>query len=232
MGICSHGVTYFFTARLYLLYCCSFVSTAQVIKKIMASVVECDDFIEEYFHMGLSYREIIDCLSIDHEISLSIRQLKIILSTRSLGRRRLSNFNDVVEALQVELNESGSCIGYRAMWQRLAVEHRLSASKEFVRKALRIMDPEGVDRRLRHRLRRRKYHAKGPNFFWHLDGYDKLKPYGFCIHVCIDGYSRKIMWLEVGRTNNHPGVVASYFLDCVQSYPFFKQWSDISQFQG
>ena len=23
---------------------------------------------------------------------------------------------------------------------------------------------------------------------WHLDGYDKLKPYGFAIHGCIDGY--------------------------------------------
>ena len=22
---------------------------------------------------------------------------------------------------------------------------------------------------------------------WHLDGYDKLKPYGFAIHGCIDG---------------------------------------------
>ena len=24
---------------------------------------------------------------------------------------------------------------------------------------------------------------------WHLHGYDKLKPYGFVIHGCIDGYS-------------------------------------------
>ena len=24
------------------------------------------------------------------------------------------------------------------------------------------------------------------------------------------------MWLEVGRTNNHPGVIANYFLNCVQ----------------
>lgn len=28
---------------------------------------------------------------------------------------------------------------------------------------------------------------KGPNYTWHLDGYDKLKPYGFCIHGCMDG---------------------------------------------
>ena len=28
---------------------------------------------------------------------------------------------------------------------------------------------------------------QGPNFLWHCDGYDKLKPYGLCIHGCIDG---------------------------------------------
>ena len=30
---------------------------------------------------------------------------------------------------------------------------------------------------------------QGPNWVWHLnlDGYDKLKPYGFPIHGCIDG---------------------------------------------
>ena len=122
-----------------------------------------------------------------------------------------------MNTLQDELRGSGSSIGYRTMWQRLVVEHRLSVKKEFVRKALRIMDPEGVDSRMRHRLRRRQYHSEGPNFIWHLDGYDKLKPYGFCIHGCIDGFSRKIMWLQVGRTNNHPGVIANYFLDCVES---------------
>ena len=30
-------------------------------------------------------------------------------------------------------------------------------------------------------------HKKGPDFVWHIDGYDKLKPYGFPIHFCIDG---------------------------------------------
>lgn len=44
---------------------------------------------------------------------------------------------------------------------------------------------------------RRCYYSEGPSYVWHLDGYDKLKPYGFPIHGCIDGFSRKILWLEV-----------------------------------
>ena len=45
-----------------------------------------------------------------------------------------------------------------------------------VRHALRILDPEGVSERLRHRLQRRQYKGRGPNFLWHFDGFDKLKP--------------------------------------------------------
>jgi hypothetical protein len=46
---------------------------------------------------------------------------------------------------------------------------------------MRIVDPNGVERRKRRRLIRRKYCAPGPNFIWHVDGYDKLKPFGFAV---------------------------------------------------
>ena len=79
----------------------------------------------------------------------------------------------------------------------------------------RIIDPNGVDRRLRHRLQRRQYKGRRPNFLWHIDGYDKLKPFGFSFHGCIDGYSGRIMWVEVGMSNNDPTVVARYFVKCI-----------------
>ena len=52
---------------------------------------------------------------------------------------------------------------------------------------LRIMDPNGVEVRRAHRLRRRTYHSMGPDFCIHIDLYDKLKPYGFPIHGAICG---------------------------------------------
>ena len=57
---------------------------------------------------------------------------------------------------------------------------------EDVRKMVCDKDPEGVQVRTRRRLRRRKYTSPGPNFVWHIDGHDKLKPYGFSIHGDID----------------------------------------------
>lgn len=52
----------------------------------------------------------------------------------------------------------------------------------------RVMDPNGVMSRRHHRLQKRIYFNKGPNFLIHIDGYDKLKPYGFAIHGAICGY--------------------------------------------
>ena len=185
---------------------------------LQQSCVERDDLIERYFQLGLQYWEILAFLLLSHGIVLSLRQLKRILARRGLRRRNnTSDVDTVLKAVETELNGSGRIVGYRGMWQRLQQDHNLVIGKETVRHVLRIVDPEGVEQRSRHRLRRRQYRGKGPSYIWHVDGYDKLKPFGFCIHGCIDGYSRRILWLEVGTTNNDPGVTAKYFLDCIYS---------------
>ena len=84
-------------------------------------------------------------------------------------------------------------------------------------KVIRELNPESVALRRKKRLRRRVYSVPGPDFFWHQDRYDKLKPFGFAIHTCIDGYSRKIIWLDVASTNKDPSVVAGYLLKAVKS---------------
>lgn len=108
-----------------------------------------------------------------------------------------------------------SLIWYRQMHQRLRTDYGLVADRETVRTILKTLHPDGVERRSKRKLKRRKYHSKGPNNIWQIDGYDKLKPFGFCIHGAIDGYSRRILWLEVGSSNNNPLIVRKYFLDCV-----------------
>jgi hypothetical protein len=51
-----------------------------------------------------------------------------------------------------------------------------------------------------------------------MDGYDKLTPFGIGISGCIDGYSRKIIWLKAYKTNSDPRVIASYYLDSVKEH--------------
>ena len=88
-----------------------------------------------------------------------------------------------------------------ATFERRLQRYRLRR-RIVVQQLLKEFDSEGTEMRKAHRLKRRRYHNPGPNYSWHCDGYDKLKPYGFPIHGCIDGWSRKILWLLVTRSNN------------------------------
>lgn len=114
-----------------------------------------------------------------------------------------------------ELDGSGKMLGYTAMWRRLQSKYGLRIPHSIVQIILQEVDPEGSRLRRANRLYRRSYLNPGPNYCWHADGYDKLKPYGFPIHGCIDGFSRKIMWLNIVRSNNNPQVVGRLFYNCV-----------------
>ena len=91
-------------------------------------------------------------------------------------------------------------------------------------KLLRELDPNGSENRIAHRLRRRQYVSVGSNVCWHADRYDKLKPYGLPIHDTVDGFSRKISWLKVSRTNNDPIVPAYFYIETVKKMGFCRQY--------
>lgn len=59
--------------------------------------------------------------------------------------------------------------------------------RDTVMDTLSVVDPDGVACRSQHVLRRRVYQNKGPNYLIHIDGFDKLKPYGLPIHAAICG---------------------------------------------
>ena len=169
-----------------------------------------DEIIKNYFNLGLTAPEIVSV----HGIGISLRQLKRTLRRLACTRRwHRSTLNEVVEGDEEELRVSASLLGYRAMHQRCVNQHGLVTMQEVVRHVLRVFDPEGVEHRSQDRLQGRIYRCKGPNYLWHIDGYDKLKPFGFCIHGAIDGFSRRILWLEVASSNNDPRIVVQYFLD-------------------
>ena len=55
---------------------------------------------------------------------------------------------------------------------------------------VRELDSVEVQERKAHPLKRRTYQNAGADHFWHCDGHDKFKPYGFQAHGCIDSWSR------------------------------------------
>ena len=54
-----------------------------------------------------------------------------------------------------------------------------------------------------------------PHFF---TGYDKLKPFCFPICGAVDGFSRKVLRVDVIKSNNSPETVANVHLECVRQH--------------
>ena len=75
--------------------------------------------------------------------------------------------------------------GYKLMHLK-CIQAGLVVTQTTIRHLLLILDPRGVQLRKRNRLRRLLYINPRPNFLWHVDSYDKLKPYGICINCAVD----------------------------------------------
>ena len=174
------------------------------------------EFAHIYFRLGFTHQEILDALAHRHAIVISKRTLKRVLSRMRLYRRKQKcDILNIALFIAGLLTEYSSLHGYRSV-HATCVRNGYIVSREDVRLLLSILDPEGVSKHSAKKLRRRQYHAKGPNSVWHIDGYDKLKPYGLCISGGIDGFSRHVMWLTVFSTNNNPQLIAGYYMEAVK----------------
>lgn len=177
-----------------------------------------DELVAYYYSLNYTSADICGFLLCVHNIAITLRQLKRIKQRLKLKRAYfLSPMRTVLQKIQ-ELHSQGfSNYGYRFMWKLLTSVYGMNVTQETVRLTLRALDPGGVYLRSQRRLRNRLYHNKGPNFLLHVDGYDKLKPYGIAIHGAIDGFSRKLLWLKAGHSNNDPLLIANNYLQFVKT---------------
>ncbi|XP_066926370.1 uncharacterized protein [Clytia hemisphaerica] len=97
-------------------------------------------------------------------------------------------------------------MGFKLSWER-------------VRESMFRADPDALlQRTLNLRLiSRRVYSVPGALSLWHHDGNHKLIRWGFVIHGCIDGYSRKIMFLQCNN-NNEAATVLHLFEGAVRKH--------------
>ncbi|CAC5424873.1 unnamed protein product [Mytilus coruscus] len=130
-------------------------------------------------------------------------------------RKEYTDLRTVIHFVESDVESNGTH-GHKWMYNKCLL-HGLKETRESIRHILKLVDPRGVEMRSKQRLIRRKYFSQGPNYCWHIDSYDKLKPYGLCINDCVDGFSRKMMWVKVGKTSSDPKVIAKYFIEAIQN---------------
>ena len=100
--------------------------------------------------------------------------------------------------MESQFHDPSSTRGYRGLWHSLRVTHGIIFHGDTVMRVLKDVDPEETEIRIVRRLHRRRNISPASNFSCHyIYGYDKLKPYGFPIHDCIDGFSWQILWMTI-----------------------------------
>ncbi|GLB34620.1 hypothetical protein LshimejAT787_0201850 [Lyophyllum shimeji] len=86
-----------------------------------------------------------------------------------------------------------------------------------VQESLRRVDEIGVLVRWSGIIKRRVYKVRGSNALWHHDGNEKLRPWGFWVHGCIDGHSRLILYLKCS-SNKRASTVLALFKQAIGVY--------------
>ena len=207
----------------YFLFLLVFATTTSILSALPASpfltsFTNLQECIVGFWNSGYSYESIVRFLSACYGVNITLRQIKYLINHKYHLRRRVpqSSRRDIERAINLELDGPGSLMGYRAMTRCLRTKYKLKVSRDTVMNILKERDPIGTKERKARKLRRRVYRCPGPNHTWHIDGYDKLTPFGFGINGCIDGYSRRILFLRVSYSNHDPSLIAGYYMNCVE----------------
>ena len=160
-----------------------------------------------YIHCGYSYKAIVHLLKIHCDISLSERTSKRRLLKNKLRKNSNTDYSVLRAIIRMEIETPLQCLGYRGMWHLQIKSYGIQMHQDRVMQILQEEEPERTVQRSAHRLERQDY----------CDNCDKMKPCGLSIYGALDGSSRKVVWLEVCKTNSNPMVVATMYIRAVQS---------------
>ena len=100
---------------------------------------------------------------------MKMRTFQRILKKLKLKRKNVkTSSTDAASAVLTEVEGSGSLLGYFSVHQRPRSTD-IVTDRESVRICMKVLDPAGVSQ---HKLARRSYCNKGPNYLWHIDEND------------------------------------------------------------
>ena len=142
--------------------------------------------------------------------------------------------DDDLDTLTKEIQQIFPMCGNRQMMGQL-LARGVRVQQYRVRESQRRIDPEGLMLKRLNFIHRRVYKVHAPRALYHIDGNHKLIRLVLCllhgthvicylfirwrivIHGCIDGYSRRIIYLKCAD-NNRADTVLQLFMDGVEKY--------------
>jgi hypothetical protein len=174
------------------------------------------DDAERLVRGGITYSNLLHYLKTKYKVDMSLAYLKGILRERNIFMNEAIPEALLDEMVAEESKTSGLDVGYRGMTVRIRNKYQVNVSRQSVSDSQGRVNPNAKHDRKGRRLHRFTYLVPGPNYMWHVDGYDKLSRFGFPISGCVDGFSRKLLWLRAVHSNKLPEVILSLYVDAVE----------------
>ncbi|KAK9819597.1 hypothetical protein WJX72_000124 [[Myrmecia] bisecta] len=108
------------------------------------------------------------------------------------------------------ITENGRASGHRPRQAGLFSQAGVRPTRAQILSVSRAHDPEGTAARRERVLPRRTYNVTEPMVVWHIDSYEKLKPYGFYVHGGIDGGSNFVVYMTVALNKKSATLFEGY----------------------
>lgn len=169
------------------------------------------EVLEELRGLGFSWSKIARILNVSRwTVSRRVEEYEL---------SNLKRFNDITDEevdniIKEYINRHGATTGEKFI-SGLFRSKGITIQRKRIRESLNRVDPKNTVLRWGALVTRRTYYVPWPNSLWHLDGHHSLIRWKLVIHGCVDGKSRKIMYLHCS-SNNLAETVRTLFLDSIR----------------
>ena len=169
------------------------------------------ELLEDLLGLGFTYTRIAEMLGVS--------RWTITRRVKDYGLDDFRSFSNLAddeldEVVRDYIREHGATSGQVYMTGYLR-SLGLRVQRRRVRECLARLDPQNRALRWGILVSRRVYQVPWPNSLWHLDGHHSLIRWKLVIHGCVDGFSRRIIYLKC-NSNNLAGTVLDLFFGCSQ----------------
>ncbi|EJD47604.1 hypothetical protein AURDEDRAFT_123493 [Auricularia subglabra TFB-10046 SS5] len=175
--------------------------------------------VTKYFNLRCKDEEILEYVqeAIDAQrYSFGLKSLKRFRARRGLlSTRQQKHTAETVAPFVAPIRTKFPTAGSREIIEILNREHGIRVSRHILNAYFKAVEPVAVAARYQNKLKRRRFWATGVNEVWAFDQHDKWKRFGLYLHLCVEVYTGKILWLKVWWTNRQPALLAEYYCDTV-----------------
>ncbi|KAG1810317.1 uncharacterized protein HD556DRAFT_1428420 [Suillus plorans] len=177
--------------------------------------------IEDFVAKGYNNPEIVTRLRRYYDTdayNVSIDLLKKRCSQWGLKSARgqahtITSIGPAIERVRARFPKQGS----HDMRQTLIHEEKIIVSRKLILRYMNLYHPEDIQARKSRRLKRSIYWTAGVNDIWVFNQHDKWRRFQLYLHIAIEPFSGRVLWLKIWWTNRNPRLICGWYCDTVET---------------